>query len=212
MKKRIISIIMSIILPASMLCGCGASASSDTASSGSGKIYMSVSSLDDTFRKSLADAAAAEAKTLGVTLDIGDANNIHPLNKKEVGRRLSLLARKIAYNNDLVASGPVFESMSIKDETIHVKFTSLGGGLVCRNKYGYVNGFQIAGANQKFYWAKATIEGDRVIVSSENVKKPVAVRYAWADNPDDVNLFNFENLPAIPFRTDNWSVLTTNKK
>lgn len=73
MKKRIISIIMSIILPASMLCGCGASASSDTASSGSGKIYMSVSSLDDTFRKSLADAAAAEAKTLGVTLDIGDA-------------------------------------------------------------------------------------------------------------------------------------------
>ena len=149
---------------------------------------------------------------MATAVDIGDANNIHPLNKKEVGRRLSLLARKIAYNNDLVASGPVFESMTIKDETIHVKFTSLGGGLVCRNKYGYVNGFQIAGANQKFYWAKATIEGDRVIVSSENVKKPVAVRYAWADNPDDVNLFNFENLPAIPFRTDNWSVLTTNKK
>jgi len=145
-------------------------------------------------------------------IDLGDAENIHPLNKKEVGRRLSVMAMKIAYNNDIVANGPTYESMTIKDETIHIKFKNIGGGLISKNKYGYVNGFQIAGANQKFYWAKASIEGDRVIVSSENVKKPVAVRYAWGDNPDDINLYNVENFPALPFRTDNWEVLTTNKK
>ncbi len=148
---------------------------------------------------------------VATAIDIGLANDIHPTNKKEVGRRLSLLARKLAYQEDIVAVGPTYQSMEVKDSEIHVKFTNLGGGLLCKSKYGYVQGFQIAGANQKFYWAKARIEGNRVVVSSELVKNPVAVRYAWADNPDDINLYNFENLPAYPFRSDNWPVLSTGK-
>lgn len=148
---------------------------------------------------------------VATAVDIGLAEDIHPTNKKEVGRRLSLLARKFAYQEDIVAAGPTYQSMEIKGSEIHVKFGNLGGGLLCKNKYGYVQGFQIAGANQKFYWAKARIEGNRVVVSSEQVKNPVAVRYAWADNPDDLNLYNFENLPAFPFRTDNWAVLSTGR-
>lgn len=171
---------------------------------------------NQSYRAELREAQSKVEKLAKVgmvtAIDLGDAESIHPLNKKEVGRRLSVMAMKIAYNNDIVANGPTYESMIIKDETIHIKFTNIGGGLITKNKYGYVNGFQIAGANQKFYWAKASIEGDRVIVSSENVKKPVAVRYAWGDNPDDINLYNVENFPALPFRTDNWNLLSTNKK
>lgn len=151
----------------------------------------------------------ADEKTgMAVAIDIGMADDIHPTNKQDVGLRLGLSARKIAYGRDIVYSGPVFEKMEIKDSEAVISFTSIGSGLKICDKYGYLKGFTIAGKDQKFYWAKARVEGDKVVVFSPEVKEPVAVRYGWADNPDDVNLYNEEGLPASPFRTDDWKGIT----
>ena len=139
-----------------------------------------------------------------VIIDIGEADDIHPRNKQDVGHRLALAAEKIAYQKDVVYSGPVYASMQKENNKMILHFTNTGSGLMAKDKYGYVQGFTIAGADQKFTWAKATIDGDKIIVSSDIVSDPVAVRYAWADNPDDANLYNKEGLPASPFRTDSW--------
>ena len=139
-----------------------------------------------------------------VIIDIGEADDIHPRNKKDVGYRLALGARKIAYGEDLVFSGPVYRTHEINANKVVLQFDHVGSGLTARDRYGYLKGFAIAGPDQQFHWAKATISGDRVVVWSEKVTKPVAVRYAWADNPDDANLYNLEGLPASPFRTDDW--------
>ncbi len=141
-----------------------------------------------------------------VIIDIGEAKDIHPRNKKDVGYRLSLAARKITYGEkDLVYSGPIYKSMQQDGQKIRLQFDHVGSGLVAKNdRYGYLRGFAIAGADGEFLWAKAMIDGNEVVVWSEAIKKPVAVRYAWADNPDDANLYNQEGLPASPFRTDNW--------
>ncbi len=149
---------------------------------------------------------------MAVTIDIGEADNIHPRNKQDVGYRLALNALKIAYGRDIVNSGPLYDSVEFKDGKAYISFTSEGTGLMVRDKYGYVKGFAIAGADKKFKWAKAKVEGDRVVVWSEEVPDPVAVRYAWANNPDDANLYNKENLPASPFRTDDWPGVTENTK
>jgi sialate O-acetylesterase len=140
---------------------------------------------------------------MAVTIDIGEWNDIHPLNKEDVGKRLALAARKIAYSDKkVVYSGPVYKEMKIKDGRVVLSFTNTGGGLAAKgNELKY---FAIAGADKKFVWASAKIEGNKVIVWSEQVVDPVAVRYAWADNPDGANLYNKEGLPASPFRTDNW--------
>jgi sialate O-acetylesterase len=144
-----------------------------------------------------------------VAIDIGEANDIHPKNKQDVGYRLALSALKTVYNKPVVHAGPVFESMEIKGNVIELTFSNIGTGLIARgDKYGYLKGFAIAGADHKFVWAKATIEGNKVFVTSAKVTQPVAVRYAWADNPDDANLFNEEGLPASPFRTDRWKGIT----
>ncbi len=140
---------------------------------------------------------------MAVTIDIGEADDIHPRNKKEVGRRLSLYARKEGYNEDIVYSGPLYESMEVVDNKVVVSFSNIGSGLITKNKYGYLRGFALAGKNKKWYWAKAKIEGDKVLVWSERVPEPVSVRYGWSDNPD-ADLFNQEGLPASPFRTDDW--------
>lgn len=145
-----------------------------------------------------------------VIIDIGEADDIHPRNKEDVGKRLALNARNIAYGEDLVYSGPVYESMSVEGNKIRLKFKHVGGGLLAKDKYGYLKSFAIAGDDKKFVWAKAEIVGDEVIVYSESVNKPVAVRYAWANNPDDANLYNAEGLPASPFRTDDWDGVTKN--
>ncbi len=139
---------------------------------------------------------------MAVAIDIGEWNDIHPLNKKDVGSRLALAARRVAYGEkDIVYSGPVYESMKIEGDKIIISFTNLGGGLVVRGG-GALKQFAICGPDKKFVWASAKIVGDKVIVWNENVKNPVAVRYAWADNPEGANLYNEEGLPASPFRTD----------
>jgi sialate O-acetylesterase len=148
----------------------------------------------------------AEPKTgMAVIIDIGEAKNIHPANKDDVGYRLSLAALKVAYGKDLVYSGPLFKSLKIDGNKAILEFDHVGSGLVVKDKYGYLKSFAIAGADKKFVWARASlVEGNKIVVSCEAVKNPVAVRYAWADNPDDANLYNKEGLPASPFRTDNW--------
>jgi sialate O-acetylesterase len=138
---------------------------------------------------------------MAVTIDIGEWNDIHPLHKKDVGKRLALAAQKIAYGeHKIVYSGPIYQSMKIAGNKAILTFSNIGGGLVA--KAGELNYFAIAGIDKQFVWAKAKIENDTVIVWSENVPNPIAVRYAWADNPEGANLYNIEGLPASPFRTD----------
>jgi sialate O-acetylesterase len=137
---------------------------------------------------------------LAVAIDIGDAKDIHPKNKQEVGRRLALAARAIAYDEPIEYAGPTYRSMEVKDNTIRLHLDHVGGGLVAKGG-DKLQGFAIAGEDKHFVWADAVIDGDTVTVSSPKVDKPVAVRYAWADNPA-CNLSNKAGLPAPPFRTD----------
>lgn len=140
---------------------------------------------------------------LAVTIDIGEANDVHPLNKKDVGLRLALAAQKLAYNdNEVVYSGPTYTSMKVEGSKIILSFTNIGGGLLAKD--GELKQFAIAGNDRKFIWAKAVIEGDKIVVWNDSITNPVAVRYAWAHNPVGCNLYNKENLPASPFRTDDW--------
>ncbi len=161
-----------------------------------------------------AQAVALQLPKTGMALaiDIGEADGIYPKNKQEVGRRLAISALHVAYGKDLVHSGPVYREMQLRGKDALLFFSHTGSGLKVKDKYGYLKGFTIAGADRKFYWAKARIEGNKVVVSSENVPWPVAVRYAWATNPDEANLYNAEGLPAVPFRTDDWPGITIDKK
>ncbi len=160
-------------------------------------------------REAQAMALSLPRTCLAVTIDIGDANDLHPANKQEVGARLALAAMKVAYGKDLVYSGPIYESMRIEDGAIRVKFKHVGGGLVTKNDQP-VKGFAVAGEDRKFVWAEAKIDRDAVVVRSDKVDKPVALRYAWADNPA-CNLYNKEGLPACPFRTDDGPGVTAVK-
>jgi sialate O-acetylesterase len=136
---------------------------------------------------------------MAVTIDCGDADNIHPPHKQPVGARLALAARALTYGEKLEYSGPVFDSMQIEGDRSVLRFTHLGGGLVAKD--GALTGFTVAGADRIFHPANAGIEGDTVIVSAATVPRPVAVRYGWANVPVG-NLFNRAGLPASPFRTD----------
>jgi sialate O-acetylesterase len=136
-----------------------------------------------------------------VTIDIGDAGDIHPKNKQELGRRLGLAARALAYRESIPYSGPVYDSMTVDGGAIRLRFKHAEGGLTARGERPV--GFAIAGEDRNFLWGDAKIEGDTVVVSSPQVAKPVAVRYGWAGNPQ-VNLSNQAGLPASPFRTDQW--------
>jgi sialate O-acetylesterase len=155
-----------------------------------------------------AELREAQLKTLSVpntamavTIDIGEWNDIHPLNKEDVGKRLALAAENLAYGEkDLVYSGPIYQSMKIDGNKIILSFSSVDGGLVAKG--GPLKEFAIAGRDKKFVWADAGIDGDKIIVSSNKVTDPIAVRYAWADNPEGANLYNKEGLPASPLRTD----------
>lgn len=137
---------------------------------------------------------------MAVTIDIGNADDIHPKDKQDVGARLWLAARKVSYNEKLVYSGPVYQSIKVRGNEVTVQFGHIGGGLKTSGK---LVGFAVAGADKQFHWAMAEINNGKVILSSPEVPHPVAVRYAWADNPE-ATLYNEENLPAVPFRTDDW--------
>lgn len=134
-----------------------------------------------------------------VTVDCGDADDIHPTHKQPVGYRLSLAARALAYGEDLPYSGPVYQFAETQGNRMTVYFSHVGKGLVAKGKE--LKGFTIAGKDKQFVPAKAEIKGNTVVVSAPQVQHPVAVRYGW-ENVPDVNLFNKDNLPASPFRTD----------
>lgn len=140
---------------------------------------------------------------LALAIDVGETNDIHPLNKKDVGHRLALSAFKVAYG-DKNAEDPItkFDKMSTDGNKIIVSFKNLNKGLQAKN--GELKQFAIAGADKKFYWAKAIIKNGKVEVWSDKVTQPVAVRYAWANNPEGSNLYNLNGLPVAPFRSDNW--------
>ena len=149
----------------------------------------------------LLTAKSVKNTAMAVTLDCGDADDIHPADKQPVGARLALAARALAYGEKIDYSGPVFDSMKTRGTDAVLRFTH-AGGLVAKD--GELKGFTIAGADKNFRPAKAEIRGDTVVVSAEGVSEPVAVRYAWADNPEGCNLAGGTGLPASPFRSDRW--------
>jgi sialate O-acetylesterase len=151
---------------------------------------------------------------IAVITDVGEERDIHPKKKAPVGERLALAARGIAYKErGLVYSGPIYKSMKIKKDQVYLSFDHVGDGLEARD--GELKGFAICGADRKWVWAKATIgtgkDANQVIVSSPNIPNPVAVRYGWADYPE-VNLWNKNGLPASPFRTDDFPLITMPKQ
>jgi sialate O-acetylesterase len=137
-----------------------------------------------------------------VTIDIG--GSLHPKNKQDVGKRLALWALAQTYDEDVTPSGPLYESYEKEQGKIMVSFDYAGGGLVARDG-GILKGFTIAGPDRDFLPAEAVIKGDKVFVSSDKIKNPVAVRYAWEKDPE-CNLYNKAWLPASPFRSDDWLV------
>ena len=157
-------------------------------------------------RESMTDVLKVSNTGQAIIIDIGEQNDIHPRNKKDVGYRLALPARKIVYGENVVSGSPMYSTHTVEGNKMTISFKEVGKGLRVNNRYGYVNGFSIAGKDKKFYWAEAKLENGKVTVWNENVKEPMAVRYAWETNPFDVNLVSEDGLPVTPFRTDDWKV------
>ena len=153
-------------------------------------------------REAQATVLSLKNTGMAVTTDIGEAHNVHPRNKQDVGDRLARIALANVYGRKIEYSGPMYESMKIEGNSIRLKFSHLGGGLVARG--GPLKWFVIAGADKKFVPAEARIDGDSVVVNSPDVAAPEAVRYAWVNYPEGCNLFNAAGLPAAQFRTDQW--------
>jgi sialate O-acetylesterase len=153
--------------------------------------------------------AAQPHNGMAVIIDIGDAKDIHPKNKQDVGKRLALWAEHDVYGKDVVYSGPMYKAMKIEGAKIRLSFDHIGGGLLAKGDK--LTGFAIAGDDQQFVWADAVIDGDTIVVSSPDVTSPVAVRYGWGNNPP-CNLYNKADLPASPFRTDDWPGVTVNAR
>lgn len=152
---------------------------------------------------------------MAITMDIGEPGNVHPKNKQEVGRRLSLAARALVYGETgLEWSGPLYRSMSVEGDSVRLEFDHIGEGLVTRGNEP-LSGFLIASADRQFHPARSRLEKGRVVVWSDQVKEPAAVRYGWSNNPVEANLYNRiagqPGLPASPFRSDDWPGLTANR-
>jgi sialate O-acetylesterase len=165
-------------------------------------------------REAQSMALSVPQTNMVVTIDLGDSASIHPLNKQKVGYRLYLTACKTVYGEEILCSGPAFKSMFISGEKCILSFTDIGEGLSIKGSKK-LKGFMISGADRRFFEAEAVIEGNKVIVSSNQVSDPVAVRYAWANYPH-CNLYNKQGndnfLPASPFRTDDWPGLTAYRR
>ena len=140
---------------------------------------------------------------MAVITDVGDENDIHPKRKEPVGSRLALAALAIAYGEKIVYSGPIYDGLKIDGDKAILSFRSVGQGLEAKD--GPLTGFTMAGEDKKFHDAKAEIKGDTVVVTCDQVEKPVAVRFGWTNTPI-VNLFNKDGLPASPFRTDDFAL------
>ncbi len=146
------------------------------------------------------------AQGLAVTIDIGQ-RTIHPVDKKDVGHRLALVALEMVYHEKENGTGPLYLSSQIDGDHVVVKFDHIGSGLTLGKGMDALGGFAIAGADRKFVAADAKIVGDTVVARSDAVPRPAAVRYLWANNPT-ASLFNNDGLPASPFRTDDWPIAT----
>lgn len=144
-----------------------------------------------------------------IIIDIGDEKDIHPQNKQDVGKRLAFLALKNTYGKEIPSQGPVYKSMSVDGNRVKLAFDHVHGGLIAKD--GELKGFAVCGEDKKWVWAKATIEGETVVLEAAEVAQPIAVRYGWANNPD-ATLFNKAGIPAPPFRTDDFPGTTTGKK
>ncbi|MDV7139785.1 sialate O-acetylesterase [Maribacter sp. TH_r10] len=152
-------------------------------------------------RESQFKALSVPNTAMTVNIDLGEWNDIHPDNKKDVGERMALAGLKLAYNEDLVSSGPLYREHEIKGNKVIISFDHTGSGLTTNDNKA-LSEFAIAGEDGQFIWAKAKIEGDKVVVWNDDIPTPKYVRYAWADNPDNPNLYNKEGLPASPFRIE----------
>lgn len=150
--------------------------------------------------------AALELPNTGqvVAIDLGDPGDIHPRDKQPVGERLAQVARRVAYDEPLLASGPTYRRHQVRDGRVVIEFDHAQGGLVSPVPGQVVHEFAVAGADRRWVWAEARVQGDRVVVWSPEVPHPVAVRYAWSNSPRDPSLYNRDGLPARPFRTDSW--------
>lgn len=158
-------------------------------------------------RESMQHALRQPATGMAVTIDIGEAKDIHPKNKQDVGHRLAQAGLALAYGRKLVAMGPLMRSVTIEDARVRVQFDHVGQSLVVRGKGEAVKGFALAGPDRRFHVAEARIEGKTVVTWSKAVADPIAIRYAFADNPE-VNLYNSAGIPAAPFRSDEWEIGT----
>ncbi|WP_426483592.1 sialate O-acetylesterase [Flavobacterium sp. 2] len=184
--------------------------------------FVQLSTFDETGGNSKkgsrwAELREAQSETLklkntgmAVTTDIGNAKDIHPTNKQDVGLRLAAIALNNVYSKKQVFSGPTYKSQEIKGNQIILTFDNIGSGLSTPNN-DELKGFEIAGADKVFHSAKAIIKDNKIIVSSDKVQNPIAVHYGWADDDTQINLFNKEKFPASPFRTDNWELITANE-
>lgn len=152
-------------------------------------------------RASQLKALSVPNTAMAVAIDLGEWNDVHPDNKKDVGERLALAAMKLAYKESIAYSGPVYQSAAVQGNKIAISFTHTDGGLITKDGEPPCT-FEIAGADKKFVWANAKIEAGKVIVWDDGITAPKYVRYAWSDNPVNPNLFNGEQLPASPFSTE----------
>ncbi len=156
-------------------------------------------------REAQAAATSGPKTALVVNIDLGDSLSIHPLNKRPVARRIANLAQSLFYEPELIAKAPCFEDLQAEEGRLHLHFNTFGSSLVRKSEASKLAGFMIAGKNRKWWPATARLKGDNVIVlAAKEVAQPIAVRYAWSDNPGDLPWYNLEGLPLSPFRSDNW--------
>lgn len=149
---------------------------------------------------------------MAVTTDVGNPKDIHPTNKQDVAHRLAVNALKFDYGQDINYSSPRFDKMVVDNDKALISIKNLDGGIVVRNKYGYIQGFEIAGEDKVFHYAQAIYKDNNLVISSSQVKNPVAVRYNWSDATEEGQVFNGEGFPLAPFRTDSWPGITVKNK
>ncbi len=159
-------------------------------------------------RESQSQTLSVPNTGMAVTLDIGESNDIHPKNKQDVGLRLAAIALHNLYSKEVVFSGPTYQTMKIDGNKIIISFSNAASGYLIKDKYNYIKGFEVAGDDKRFYYAQGYINDGKLVIHSDSVETPVAVRYGWADDMPEANLYNAEGFPAVPFRTDNWPGLT----